>query len=327
MKSETPVLRSRRTEFRFRDLIDSQNHTDAGPGSAEHTGELLVFNGYSVRDDQIQELEIEENVFRLVVDGESGNTAQVMFAVIGPIQPVRDAIHYGLSRRVARSQWSRLEKNSMTPTGREQECPWCQAMIFAVDPDREASQLWCRWCDALVTLDPPEGLGDSERELRLCPQCHLYSDPKKFSEFYFHFEIVIGGVYQKEHTCCRACMRPRTSRMIAGNLIGVLGLPFAIRHWFKVNRDIHRDSPFRGLDRANRAIQKRRFDKALSLYWEIIERHPSSAGVLYNVAMGLLLKGDGEHARQTLEMALSNCPNYPPARRLLDQVRRIDQQV
>ena len=107
--------------------------------------------------------------------------------------------------------------------------------------------------------------------------------------------------------------------MVFGNLFGLLGLPLAITQLTRVYRDAVKKGPFQGLDEANRLLRRGKVEKALDRYWKIIDRHPVSAGVLYNVALGLLARGDQDHARQTLEMALENCANYLPAQQVLGE--------
>ncbi len=146
----------------------------------------------------------------------------------------------------------------------------------------------------------------------------MYSRPRKFSEAYFYFLIVHAGVHHTEKYCCSGCMRPRVWRMLAGNLPGVLGMPMALTQWFRVYRDSVGRGPLRGLDSANRLLSRGKINRALDQYAKILKRHPVSAGVLLNVAGGLIARGELESARQTLELAVANCSNYGPALRQLE---------
>ena len=108
--------------------------------------------------------------------------------------------------------------------------------------------------------------------------------------------------------------------MLLGNLFGLLGIPIAVMQLVRAYGDSIGKGPFRGLDTANRLLQRGRVERALKGYSKIIEIHPVSAGVLYNIALGLIAQNDLSHARQTLNMGLENCPNYVPAQRKLEEI-------
>ena len=116
-------------------------------------------------------------------------------------------------------------------------------------------------------------------------------------------------------------MRPEAWKMTLGNLPGVLGMPLALTQLLRVYRDAIKKGPFQGLDKGNRLLKRGQVEKALEQYSKIIEKHPFSAGVLYNVAIGLLAQGDRVHATETLDMALQNCVNYAPAERMLSKLQ------
>ncbi len=300
--------------FRFRNLeIDDQRvTTDALQGS--HDGTRLVLVKLLVPDARITGAAADKQNFVVRFDDEQGETTVAAFEVIGDPRRLLAAIQFGLSRRQFARRLEEVARHGDARRARETICPYCRAKLLTVEDEPVAPQVWCEYCDSLITTVPVENLGDSERDYRLCPQCGLYSRPRKFTIAYFYFLIFHAGVHHDVVYRCSGCMRPTVWRMVLGNLPGVLGMPLALTQWTRVYRDSTGRGPLRGLDAANRMLRRRRrIEKALDRYDRILERHPYSAGVLYNVAQGLIARGDMNHARQTLAMAVENCANYAPA--------------
>jgi hypothetical protein len=304
--------------FHFHDLrIDSKPvHDERSAGM--HDGSWLVLGEFRIPDSQIVGFGTNESVIVLGFHDTSGQHKLVQFVVYGRTEPVRDALNFGISRRDFATRLAQAAHEGRGRDVRETVCPYCHAKTLTMDRS-QSPQVWCSYCDSLITTIPVDGLGNIEKDYRICPECKMYSRPRKFSEGYFYFLVVHAGVHHKEHFCCSGCMRPRVWKMLFGNLFGLLGMPLAITQWFRVYMDSARGM-LRGLDSANRSLRRRRIDRAIARYSRIVEKHPFSAGVLYNLARGLLARNDLEHGRQTLELAVSNCANYAPAIALLAEL-------
>ena len=311
----------RLVRFSFRDLYlnDSLSHRERNLGS--HDGDRLQIGKLIVADRDIQYLNTAGNQLHVGwQDADSGPRVASMI-VDTDVRPIRDAIHFGLSRRVFDTQLQEAGSQGLGNHCRDTECQFCQAKILSLDAYPWSPQVYCPWCDSLNTTVEVPDLGLREKEYRICPLCGMYSRPRNFTIAYFWFLIFHASVSHKIVVCCNDCMRPEAWKMLFGNLFGVLGLPLAVTQLVRVYRDSVQSGPFRGLDEANRLLKQGRVDKALDRYWKIIERHPVSAGVLFNVALGLIANNDRPHARQTLQLCLENCGNYTPAAKLLDKLQ------
>ena len=77
---------------------------------------------------------------------------------------------------------------------------------------------------------------------------------------------------------------------------------------------------FRELDSANAAVHKHNYPAASELYFRILEKQPSQAGVHYNHGLALLEGGDIEHAVEAFSASLSACVNYEPSYVALERI-------
>jgi tetratricopeptide (TPR) repeat protein len=145
----------------------------------------------------------------------------------------------------------------------------------------------------------------------------MYSQPTKFTIFYFYFLLVVYGWWSKQTWRCKGCMRGEAWKMFFGNLLFVLGVPVAIVQLLRCYSGSVVGGVFRGLDAANLKARKGDVVGALTGYKAILERVPHSAGIKYNLALALLQQGDERRAAETFELALTDCVNYAPAYRVL----------
>jgi len=174
-------------------------------------------------------------------------------------------------------------------------------------------QLYCHYCDSLITIENRQMAPPNEHDFRLCDECGLYSKPRKFTVFYFYFLLVVYGWRYRTTWRCPACMRNDAWLMLLGNLPFVLGVPVAIVQLIRSYGGSVSSPAFAGLDSANIKVTKGDISGAVKKYSEIVQRIPFCAGVKYNLATGLLRQKDLEHAKQTLLLALEDCSNYTPA--------------
>ncbi len=320
----TRSVQGHRTTFRFRELIDHGTLVQREQGAGVHGGEQLELGPLRIPDNQITRAAFDNGQLTIHYLDPEAQPRFARFVVTDDPVPVWQSVNYGLSRRNFAAQLDQAIARNQGHLVRETVCPWCQAKILTLQSGDWSPQVWCEYCDALITTIFVEGLAETERDYRICPQCGMYSRPRKFSEAYFYFLIVHAGVHHVENYCCSGCMRPRVWRMVAGNIPGVLGLPMALAQWVRVYRDSVGRGPLRGLDSANRLLRRNRISRALQRYARILERHPVSAGVLYNVARGLIARGERVSARRTLELAIRNCSNYGPALQQLQQLDAVE---
>lgn len=316
---KTSLSASRRVTFGFVELVVNGIPVQQDRDTGSHDPEHLTLGKWQIADRDIRSISVVEEQTRLEFVDEESRVHKVVLRVLPDPDPLTRAINYGLSRRQYAERLEQVATRHQGHLTRQADCPWCEARLLVMDGGEGWSpQVWCEYCDSLFTIDPVEGLGDTERDYRICPECLMYSRPRRFSEAYFYFLIIHAGVHHTTTRCCSGCMRPRAWRMVLGNLPGLLGLPFAMTQLVRVYRDSTGPGPLRGLDSANRMLRRGRTTRALARYSAIMERHPVSAGVLYNVALGLVAGGDPDNARRTLQLALENCPNYRPAREKLE---------
>lgn len=306
-------------KFVFRDLYINHQPIREEKSNGLHDGSrLLLGENLELLDRDIRYLKIEND--QVHVGWQDEQQAHVVASMIVDADSfaIASAINYGLSRRSFDFQLEQAALDGQGHRCRDRECQFCRAKILSMEDYPWTPQIYCPYCDSLNTTISVEQLHEHEKDYRVCHSCEMYSRPRQFTIAYFYFVIVHAGVHHRVTRCCPGCMRPHAWKMIFGNLFGVLGMPLAITQLIRVYRDSIKKGPFQGLDEANRLLRRGRVEKALDRYWKVIDRHPVSAGVLYNVAKGLIARGDLPHARQTLQMALENCANYPPAQRLLD---------
>jgi tetratricopeptide (TPR) repeat protein len=290
-----------------------------------HDGTFLYLGSLEIPDRDIRFLQTSGRELHVGWDDRQQGPQVASMIVDADIRPVVDAIHFGLSRRVADEQRQRLAAEGRGAEYRTAECRYCHAQILARDLPPWSPQVYCPWCDCLNTNDARLETPVTEKDYRICPECGLYSRPRRFTVAYFWFLVFHAGVHHEVVECCGDCMRPRAWKMLFGNAFGVLGLPLTVTQLFRVYRDSARRGPFYRLNRANRLLKQGRIEQALDYYWQMVEGHPASAGILYNVALGLIARGDLTYARQTLELALEHCSNYRPAMQLLESLNEPSQ--
>jgi hypothetical protein len=313
------------TKFRFHQLQINGEPAGSGVQEGLHDGHQLWLHELKIADAAITRVVVQDGRLSIAAELPEAGPVFLELTVLRDARPLLAAIQFGLSRRRFEQLAGAAAADGRGRQIRRTDCPWCSARIFTLDGDVDAPQVWCEYCDSLVTLVPVDGLGDAERYMRLCPVCNLYSRPRRYTIAWFYFLVHHAGIHQKVKEYCTGCLRPDAWKMLLGNIPGVLGVPFAMMQWYRAYRNSFDRGPFRGLDKGNITLRrKRQIGVALKYYERILNRHPYSAGVLYNVGVGLLMRGDGEHARQALWQALENCSNYRPAQNLLARMTAVE---
>ena len=308
-------------KFAYRDLHLNQVLVHQELEIGTHQGTHLSLGSLEIPDREIRFVRTSGNELHLGWQDSQGQPQVASMIVDRELRTIVDAIHYGYSRRVFEQQLAEAAERGLGHQCRDSVCPFCQAKTLTLDSYPWSPQVHCRFCDSIHTTVAVDGIGQTEKDYRICPKCHMYSRPRRFTIGYFWFVWFHAQVNHRVILCCNDCMRPEAWKMTMGNLPGVLGMPLALTQLSRVYRDAIKKGPFQGLDKGNRLLKRGEVEKALEHYSIIVEKHPFSAGVLYNVARGLLARGDQIHAEETLVLALQNCVNYQPAERLLAELR------
>lgn len=236
-----------------------------------------------------------------------------------PLMPTTKTVTEELKKQldIARSKiWAQARRDHLEATGRafeyrEATCPHCTATLdlsgMATTP-----QVYCHFCDSLSTVDqnPPAG----EAKLGICDECGMYSQPLRYTVFYFVFLIFVFWTKQFKARKCRACMRADAWKMLFGNLIFILGVPNAIYQLIRSHSGGSIvEGVYAGLNSANIAARKANWPAATDGYRRVLDSVGVSAGVKYNLGLALRNAGSDEQAMRSFELSLDDCSNYAPA--------------
>lgn len=219
---------------------------------------------------------------------------------------------------IARSAtWAEHHRKDLTQRGqgqhyRDAKCPNCEATII-LSKMPASPQLYCPYCHILTNSDGTDPAVAEARHYRLCDDCGMFSKPRKFTIFYFYFLLFFYGWRTRTTWRCPTCMRPDAWKMLAGNLLFVLGVPVALTQLARSYAGDVAGGSFAGLDAGNRAARAGRFPVAIEKYRGILDRQGHAAGVKYNLGLALLQQGDQRRAAETFRLALEDCSNYGPA--------------
>lgn len=305
-------------QFKFHFLNDQGQQTSMLRKRGSFDGETLLLDDVPIPAAGMLQTVVRENRLVIVYLAAEGGVAHV--AIMPSAARQTDELKRRLD--IARSAtWARLHREKLIEAGRgaayrEAICPRCKATIVLSDMPA-SPQVYCHYCDSLTTLDAARGEVAGESKLKLCEECGMYSQPRKFTIFYFYFLLVVYGWWSRATWRCPGCMRGEAWKMLFGNLLFLLGAPVAIAQLLRCYGGAVIGGTFRGLDGANLRAKKGDVVGALSGYRTILDRVPHSAGIKYNLALALLQQGEEQRAAEMLELALTDCVNYAPAYGLL----------
>ncbi len=276
----------------------------------------LVLGNARFSLEQIADAGLRENELSLIIEDSPTEPPVKVVIVVHDKKAVsvKRLVDHGLSRRRVKRSLEQLSREPGEILVREVCCPKCQAMILL--EGTATPQFYCRYCESIIT-EFDEQLQQIELDYQLCSRCEMYSRPRKFTVFFFYFVVYFGGIHVDSVYCCPGCFRKTAWSMLFGNLPFLIGVPVAIQQLRHCYWGAIRSGPFRGLHEANKYLKVGKIPAALSLYEEILQRHPLSAGVKYNIALGLARQNDHQHAVEMLELALQDCQNYVPAQQQL----------
>lgn len=214
-----------------------------------------------------------------------------------------------------RGQWTKAADDFRT-----EECPYCRSEIVCADfPD--SSHLYCAYCDTVITRRAAGRRGPKiENELRLCQSCCLYSRPRKFIIVHQIFLVFYTRWWRQDAYCCNVCIQKQALDAFFFDLLTVVP---AIYGSFVLWRAYLGGSAlcpsFWGLDTGNAHVRAGQYQQALESYDKIIHRLGNAPGVSYNAGIASLKANDPDAARKYFTQALASCPNYLPAREMLEK--------
>lgn len=299
-------------KFKFQFLDDNGNAQNFLSQKGLLTEESLTLRDDVIPIGAIIKVFQSSNRLVLAVNTEQDKAIAIPIQIVsGPIKKIHSALSAGASTHHVAARKAHLEEQGRGHEFRTEICPYCQASIdlsgFETTP-----QVYCPYCDAVATMvgDQPK----SENKHQLCDQCGLYSMPQDYTEFYFYFLLVVYGWHYKTVRRCQSCMRKSVWMMFFGNLPFILGFPFAVIQLIRVYFGASNlSSDYAGLASANSLVQAGKYAKAQPLYEKILEKHPCSAGIRFNLGIAALNDVQTEQAAIYFAEALEDCSNYEPA--------------
>lgn len=191
-------------------------------------------------------------------------------------------------------------------------CPICRATVdlSGLEPTRYA---YCRFCESVFSEDGRE-VTDGRR-YRTCDECGLFDRIQQYPEFYFYFLLVVYGFSYKQRFLCDACAHRLFVKVLAINLIFLIGVPTAV--WVKLKSIRGRDPGFTALADGNTLARRGRYQEAAPLFAQMLGDHPEHPAILMNLALGCLEGGDQSGAGEALQRAVASCNSYLPVLRLM----------
>jgi len=303
------------TTFKFKWIDEDGDEAGFLRKKGSFDGSSLKLDDAEIPAENIVDLETRDNRIILSIHTGEAEPAVFAFAVSG----VASKRLKGIIDVARSASWARIEREELEAKGeghlyREANCQHCTAVI-TLSRMEDSPQLYCSFCDTLTTIKNPQTAPPGEKSLKICEECGMFSKPTKFTIFYFYFLLVIYGFRKSTTWRCPGCMRGEAWKMLFGNLVFLLGVPTAIIQLIR-SYGGSVTGKFAGLDSANIKARKGKSTAALAQYREILKRVPHSAGLKYNIGLGLL-EQKPELATESFEMALRDCSNYRPAAGLL----------
>ena len=303
------ALTSIRFKFRFVDGEGNESGFLAKRGSFD--GTTLDLGGTEIPILAVVRAERRLNRLILWLLRENDSVAPLAVAVRSGLKPLLSEIVATSSARWAELRQERLRAEGRAHEFRAEVCPTCGGTIDL--SGRPASpQLYCQYCDALVTIDGDGPL--DEARYHHCDECGFFAQPKAFTIFYFYFLLVIYGCRYRRTYMCNTCMRGEGWKMLGGNLIFILGVPTAVTQLVRAyfgGSNLSR--AFSGLDKANALAKRNRPEQAAPIYNAIASRIGHGAGIHFNEGLAHARNGRLEEAVGPLQDAIGECSNYPHA--------------
>ena len=323
MPLEPNVLKT----FKFKWIDGEGNETGFLKKRGEFNGETLKLDYVEVLVDGIASIAVRDKFLAMVLPNLSDEEDSIddpfqtlTIAVYGiGAEPLKRMINGARSDVVAANEKKQLDAKGLGHQFRSAQCPFCDATVL-LSRLPETPQCYCDYCETLHTVDTGGGFGQTEglsqkqeSKFRICDECDMYSQPRKFTVFYFIFLIYFVSYSHRPTWRCPGCMRGDAWKMLFGNIFGLIGLPVAIVQLFRSYYSKASSGPLRGLDDANILARKGNVDKALSRYDGLMDNVPVNAGIKFNIGWGLVYQGDYPSAETMFKLSLDDCANYRPS--------------
>jgi len=295
--------------FKFKWVDECGNETGFLSKRGHFDGETLTLDDAQLPAAGLGQVEIRGNRMVLGFVSDEGPEACVIAITKGDPKQLNTYLGWTRSVTWAEMHLQELEEKGEKQLYREATCPNCECtLVLSRMP--ETPQLFCHFCDTISSADGSK----IDKGWRLCDECGLYSYPRKFTKFYFYFLIVFYGYNYETSWRCPACMRPEAWKMLAGNLLFLIGVPVAIAQLIRAyGSDKISAGPLSGLNSANALAHQGNTGLAVRRYEQICEQMPAAAGVRFNIGAAYFEKRMKEEAAEAFELALSDCANYAPA--------------
>lgn len=296
----------------FKYKLHASEGSKAEHGKGSFDGRVLRLGNLEIDCASLVAFQQIGNAFYIAYATDDGEFPSANMEVYNTdVKQLESAINSSLSKVRAKAERTSLATVGKLKNYRDAECPFCNSTIILTDLP-ETDQTYCEYCDSLFSVDRSV-VGELERHFRICEGCGMYSRPRKFAVFYFYFLVFTFGFHHDSTERCSGCMQRSSWKMVLGNIFGLLGLPFALLQLYRAYSTRKFIGPFEGLDAANLLARRGKVESALEKYETIMDKMPDHAGIKFNIASGLMVKKDFEHAQTMFELALDDCSNYWPA--------------
>lgn len=306
------------TKLKYR-KVDSRGQTQgflASKGVLRDTGLELVDG--PIASSRFVRAEARDRRVVVWLKEESGGNTPHVFEFYSP-KPAEFARAFN---RIASDTFTLTRQEALEAHGRGSElrvrrCTACDGMIDRTDFP-ETPEAYCPFCDTVSHGSVP---AKEQEKIRICDSCGYFSMPRTITCFYFYFLLVLYGFrWQKKHMCS-PCMRAEGWKMLAGNLVFVLGVPVAMtqlgRAYFGGTA---LSGAYCGLEGANVVAKARKPEEAAKKYAEIAARLGGSAVSSFNAGLAFASAQRLGEAQQAFEASLRRCSNFGPAADMLAKV-------
>lgn len=241
----------------------------------------------------------------------SGEILPLVLSIAKNCDDVFKRVNSALSFKRAEARMESLTNAGRGESFNAVDCVHCSSIIDLTELPN-SPDVFCDYCETIQASDGTKR--PTDEKFRICDQCGFFGQPREFTVFYFYFLIVIYGWREQKVHMCSTCMRKEAWKMFFGNLLFILGVPFALIQLCRVYfGGSALSQEFKELDTTNTHAKQGKLVKAEQGYKKMLLKAKSTAGIHYN--LGLLYSNAGklDEAAQSFTASLQHCINYTPA--------------
>ncbi len=259
-----------------------------------------------------QIMQVNRNQKRLAIVGVEGENVWIERLEIskGDAKEIKQLIDRSCSKRWAENHYKELMEKGCESFYKLSACPNCKSFVNHSGFE-DSPQVYCNYCETI--FDKNQGADPLEEKYHICEQCGYYSQPRPFTEFYFVFLLVFYYFQYNTKTKCHVCMRSSAWKMFFGNLLFVLGAPFALGQLIRAYQGSKIGSKYQGLESANASARAKKINQAREKYLDLLSSYSPAAGIQYNLALAHIAAGEVDAGLIEAKKTLSACANYHPA--------------